>query len=110
MPTTDPPTIPSAEEIYHLLMGQIEPDLLRENLPLLTQKYASETPQDRAARKQRYIEAFRKYHEALQSFTADMQAKIKAYKREAARSLEEEDRRRTDEESVNAIEASFAVT
>ncbi len=46
------------EWVYNEIMRHIEPDLMLEQLPLLDQRYAAETPIDRLKRMKAYDEAF----------------------------------------------------
>lgn len=88
-----PPVIPSGQEIYDLLMGPIEPELLSTSLPTLNEKYKDETPEEAETRKNRYNAAFAKYHEAEKACFADLEEKVRSYEREALRSVEEASRK-----------------
>lgn len=75
------PTIPTKDELYDLLMSQIEPDLTNSQLPLLTQKYASETDTEHTERMVRYAKAFTAYYKALDAYFANLNAQIADYNR-----------------------------
>ena len=57
------------EEIYNLLMRQIEPELVTDMLPQLGELYPDETPAEWKKRQERYQRAFALYEER---FTALM--------------------------------------
>jgi hypothetical protein len=60
------------EWIYNEIMRFIEPDLLKENIPLLPLKYAGETPEDKAGRMRAYEEAFAAFDAAFTHATLDL--------------------------------------
>jgi len=57
--TQEPPVELTMEDIYNMLMYDIEPDLMTSSLPELDAIYADETDEEREARADRYAEAFR---------------------------------------------------
>lgn len=52
---------PTVEEIYNLLMSQIEPELTTDMLPQLGELYPDETPAEWRKRQERYQRAFQLY-------------------------------------------------
>ncbi|MBT3835219.1 hypothetical protein HOF56_03130 [Candidatus Peribacteria bacterium] len=101
MSQIDPPVIPSGQEIYDLLMGKIESDLLSKNLDGLEEKYKNETPEEKEERKNRYNKAFAQYHKELDEYLAGMNQKIVEYKRISIQSLEN---RNKEKEEVKLAE------
>lgn len=79
MKTAKNPAIPSAAELYDYLMGQIEPELVKKQIPLLKKKYAGETPEARKVRMERYKVAFKKYREALKKYMTNLHKEIYSY-------------------------------
>jgi hypothetical protein len=103
MSQIDPPVIPNGQEIYNLLMKDIESDLLPENLDILEGKYKGETAEEKRARKNRYNAAFEKYDKELDKYLKDLDQKILQYKKTAIKSLEEKNRS-TEDSDLSAIE------
>jgi len=82
--------MPSGEEIYRMIMSQIDPDLLRENLMTLNEKYKEESPEQTRARGERYDAAFRRYHEAFALYTTNMTTEVGTYVRTEIAKMEQE--------------------
>jgi|TARA_Y100000310_G_scaffold340271_1_gene435428 hypothetical protein len=72
--------MPSGKEVHDAIMIPIEPDLTTENLPLLDQKYANETPEELKNRKERYRIALQKYDIAFAEWLTGVNAKADQYK------------------------------
>ena len=87
-------------------MKQIEPELLSSSLPLLKEKYKNETTEQKEIRRKRYNAAFVKYDELYAVYIADMEARIRRYRREAMQSIEVWSQTR-EGEKLNDIAASF---
>lgn len=105
MPTPTPPPADNqvvAEQIYDLLMGQIEPELLLANIPVLDAKYAAETPEEHAVRMARYAEAYRKFDAALKAFKDDVNGRVKTAKRTSLKA-EEAQAKKEDEEELEKM-------
>lgn len=81
--------VPSGPEIYDRIMGQIEPELLSRNLPLLKEKYKGETPEQKAEREQRYAAAYAAFDAAFSKWVIDVNAAVAAYRRSVLRDAEE---------------------
>ncbi len=87
--------LPTGEEIYDMLMGSINPELLTANIPHLDEKHAGETEEERKARYERYQRDFAKYDAAFKEWTKKVDtvaAKLLKYalKSAEAKSREEE--------------------
>ena len=54
-------------DLYDLLMGEIEPDLMSAVIPKLAKLYAGETPGEARARAERYARAFATFDERLET-------------------------------------------
>ncbi len=59
----DESAILTGEQIYDLLMQDIEPELTTAQVNTLKEKYAAETPDEHAERMARYEQAFQEYEE-----------------------------------------------
>lgn len=72
--------LPSAQEVYKMLMAEIEPDLLLTEQELVA-KYSQETDEQRHARSERYSQAFaeydRQYAQYMQALTQDANMHVK---------------------------------
>ncbi|HVW67168.1 MAG TPA: hypothetical protein VHA78_05595 [Candidatus Peribacteraceae bacterium] len=105
--TPQPPKILRGQEIYDLIMSQIEPDLVSTQLPLLAQKYATETPEDKKARAQRYNKAFAEYDKKFQEYCDTWDADLRAYKRQAIQTIEKNAREGQETDQLASIEHSL---
>ena len=101
------PKVPTGEEIYNALMSEIEPDLVSNQIPLLDQKYAGETEEERKARMQRYTEAYAKYDAVSAKYIADLQAKAAAYKKAAYKEAEAKEQQK-EQATLAQLESHFS--
>lgn len=62
-------------------MGAIEPDLVSDSIPKLTETYAGETEQERSARMQRYEKAKKAYQRAADTWQKRVETAFASYKR-----------------------------
>jgi len=97
MPTLDPTSdldiqIPTGEEIYNAIMGEIEPELLSQNIPSLDEKYSGETEEERAKRLKRYQEAYKTYDEKYTKWIEGLKQLVEKARRHAIQSAEKESR------------------
>lgn len=90
------PPVPAAEDIYDMLMGEIEPDLVRNQIPLLGEKYKNETPEEKEQRSRRYLAAFEKFDAALKEYFRKYEEGIQRYKRNAAAYIESRSRQKEE--------------
>ncbi len=95
-----------AQELYNLLMAEIEPDLLLEKIPGLDAKYASETPEEKEARMKRYEAAYKKFDDEFNKFMADVDGKVRTSKREALKN-KEEDARQQEQHDIDSLASAF---
>jgi hypothetical protein len=95
-----------AEELYNLLMVDIEPDLLIENIPGLDAKYAGETPEQHTARMQRYDAAYKKFDEEFNKFMVDVDHKVRTTRRDSLHEKEQE-ARKDEENTINSLASAF---
>lgn len=108
---TDTSQIPAdnrvlAEEVYDMIMGEIEPDLLLKNIPLLDQTYAGETSEQHDARMHRYSVAYKKFDLAMAKFMTDIDGKVRASQREALRAKEAE-AKQEESNALNSITSAI---
>jgi len=100
---TEPPVIPSGEEIYDMLMGEIEPDLVLRNVEELDEKYKDETPEQTKDRADRYRGAWKTYKEKLTEFTSKLSREVSNYTHEQIKIFEAE-ANEVDEKVLSEIE------
>jgi hypothetical protein len=69
--------------MYDQIMGQIEPDLLTYQIPLLEKKYKNEKPEERAKRLEAYAKAFKIFDEAFKEMAGGIYAEVEQLKHAA---------------------------
>ena len=69
-------------------MGRIEPELTSTERPLLIEKYKNETPQQAAARAERYQKAFVEYDQQYAAYMQHQQGAIRSFQTGLLRSAE----------------------
>jgi hypothetical protein len=95
-----------AEQVYDMIMGSIEPDLLLKNIPLLDAQYASETKEEHEARMQRYAVAYEKFDAELQQFMDKVNTNVRTAQRQSLKEREEQERQR-DQEKLSSLASAF---
>lgn len=105
--TVTPPPIPTAEELYDSIMRGIEPELVRDQIPLLDEKYKDETPEQKTARMERYTKAFAAYDIAVEVTMKDLTAKVASYRRQALQEAENEEKGE-EQGKIRDIEQKFS--
>ena len=105
-PIPPPPRIPTGKEIYDSIMGEIEPELLSDNLPKLKEQYPDETPEQKKVRAALYNKAFAEYDKKFSLYMAELHGQVTHYRKQAVADLETRDR--TEEQSkMQAMESFF---
>lgn len=84
--------LPTGQQVYDALMGEIEPDLLTTSIPLLEEKHKGESDEERSMRYRRYEQAYEQYDQAFAAWSVTLQNAVHDYRREALRSAEEASR------------------
>ena len=105
-PRPHPPKIPTGQELYDAIMMNIEPELTTDIAKTLDAKYKDESPEDRAARNQKYDLAFERYEEAYKEYMATLDSQVHRYRREVLVHAEMEDRVQ-DEPLLDKISGFF---
>lgn len=91
-PAGQAPHIPTGQELFDVIMGNIEPELTSEGSKKLDQKYQNETTEELMARKKRYDLAFERYDQAYEGYIATLQAQMERFRKQSFVSAEMEDR------------------
>lgn len=81
-----------------MLMQHIEPELTTEGLKTVEEKYKSETPEEKEARKKRYALAFERYDQAYSEYVQTLQTQVTRYRKDSFEHVELEDR--SQEENI----------
>lgn len=102
-----PPKVLSGQEIYDLIMGQIDGDLTSTRLPLLSQTYMNETPEEKRARADRYTKAFAEYDKKFREYSDKWDADFRTYKRMAIQTIETKAREGGENDQLTSIENSL---
>ena len=79
-----------SEQVYDLLMADIEPDLLLATIPTLEKKYAHETPKEHEIRMERYQLAYKKFDETFKAFSVTINGSVRTIKQNVLRKKEEQ--------------------
>jgi hypothetical protein len=82
----------TGDELYNLLMLDIEPELTTALLPTLDEKYKDEAPEESKARAERYEKAFAEYDKKFEEYVSTAKQRIHERKREALTMAEGDDR------------------
>jgi len=94
------------EDLYNLLMVEIEPDLTTDMLPLLSEMYEGESAENRKARSERYAEAFEEFAIRFDKAMAIWKEQIHKFK-EKAFGIARERSGKNDVQALSDIERSF---
>lgn len=95
------------DHLYDAIMAEIEPELMSQLLPELDRIYAQETPEERAARMERYRKAFELCEERVQAVVGEWQAELEQFKRQAIAERKQESVTE-DQSALRNIEQSFS--
>jgi hypothetical protein len=106
-PTADMPVILSGQEIYDMIMSGIEPELTSSQLPLLDEKYVTETEDEKNARADRYEHAFEEYDKQFQAYSDKWADDLRKYKRAAVQSVEQAHRDTEENDRLASVQSSL---
>lgn len=95
-------------EIYDEIMASIEPELTSASLTTLAEKYANETPEEGAARAQRYDAAFTEYDKRYATYMADMGGKVRSLQRTVRAGIESDEHADEEQQSLTNLEATIS--
>jgi hypothetical protein len=96
-----------AKQLYDVLMAEIEPDLLLENIPGLDAKYAGEGTEEKKQRLQRYEAAYKRFDAEFNAFMADVNAEVRTSKRESLAAKESQSQS-SDQQAISSLESAFS--
>jgi hypothetical protein len=92
-----PPPVIGGDELYDRIMAPIDPELVTASLPTLAATYAAETPEQAAARAERYRVAFEEYERQFKAYGAEWMSQFTQYQHQALASLEHADRTKEEQ-------------
>lgn len=98
--------IPSGKEVYDSIMGNIEPELMTDNLGTLDEPYANESAEDRKTRYERYTQAFAEYRKQFTEWAGNLRQAVKTFRRSVITASETKSRA-DDEIAIAALEAQM---
>lgn len=90
-----------AQQLYDVVMRDVEPDLLSYNLPKLAEFYKDETPAEHSNRMERYRTAYTKFEQAWRDFLTKVQMQVTSGQKMALEQKEASDRA-SEQGSVHA--------
>jgi len=108
--TQNPPQVDNralAEQVYDMIMGEIETDLLLANIPLLDAKYSGETPDDHEARMERYQAAYKRFDSELQKFMDEVNGSVRSSQIKSLKEREQQDRQ-AEQDALQSITSAFS--
>lgn len=96
-----------AEQVYNMLMADIETDLLLGNIHTLDRAYSGESPKEHEARMQRYAAAYKRFDEAFNEFMNSVNGNVRATQRNALKSKEEQ-AKSEEKTTLTSLASAFA--
>lgn len=96
-----------AEQIYDMIMADIEPDLLLANIPGLDSKYAHESPEEHKERMKNYKRAYKEFDSKLAEFMGKIKKETRDSKREVMKTKEQKERH-AEEAAMQNLEQAFS--
>ncbi len=93
----------SAQWVYDVLMQEIEPDLVTDNLSRLDQIYSDETDVERTIRMERYQQAFEVLQECLEDLKTDCKMDVLHLQKEMNNVAHEDENDQT-QKAIDEIE------
>jgi hypothetical protein len=93
--------------VYDQIMAEIEPDLLTNVIPTLETKYAGETPEQAAARSQRYDAAFAEYDKRYAVRMTQMDGQVHTLQKTVRTGIET-DERHGEEDTLTTLESTIS--
>ncbi len=94
------------EEIYNILMSEIEPELMTGMIPMLDDLYIEETPEEKKERGERYARAFILFQERFQDFCGAWKQSLLSIKHHYVQKKEGQDQQE-DQYHMDELETSF---
>lgn len=106
MPTSTLPFLVSADVVYDMIMGDIEPELLTSELPFLPERYRAESAEEHANRMARYKAAYAAFDAEFLKRNLGWEHAFRSYRKEAL-GEQEAANRNVEQCTVQVLEQSF---
>jgi hypothetical protein len=101
------PVVEDGDALFDRLMGEIEPELTSSVYPTLAEKYKNETPEEKAARDERYTKATAEYEKRLAEYRTDWEASLHTFKNNVTSGLEQGDRK-DEQDNMQQLESMIS--
>ncbi|HCX21379.1 MAG TPA: hypothetical protein DHN29_05660 [Cytophagales bacterium] len=82
------PNISGGDEVYNMIMREIEIDLTTDNVSLMTEKYKDEAPEEKKERMERYKKAFATFTERYKEYQNKQTGDIRSFGKKLKTSVE----------------------
>lgn len=99
-------TLPDPVDVYDVIMGKIELDLVSTAIPLLDEKYKDETPAERKERFARYRWAFEEFKKQYAQWISKVSAFCNSL-RKTALHIAEDNTRDKEKSILTELESQF---
>lgn len=99
-------SFPTAEELYDTIMQQVEPELMRANLPTLDDPYQGESDVERKKRYERYSEAFAEFEKRKDTYMTKRREDLDEYYKNRMEQIEAASQKK-DAAVLARLEANF---
>jgi len=90
-----------------MIMQEIEPDLVTDQIELMGEKYKDETPEQKKARGERYQKAFAEYDVRYAQYLTEQQTTVHSFKRNLIASVEKNSSD-DDQAKIDSLESAFS--
>jgi hypothetical protein len=97
----------SAEQLYDIIMYEIEPELLSTMIPLLPDLYRGESASQHEARMERYRQAFRIFTERFEKLLVLWKGELEKFRKEVFREVEAKVQAEEGRGPISRIEDPF---
>ena len=82
------PVIPSGQEIFDMIMKDIEPDLISTNVNTLEEQYGTEPEEQKKARLEKYKLAFAEYDKRYKEYMDELTKDVSEYTKYEMKKIE----------------------
>ncbi len=105
-PITTAPALPDGTTFYDAIMREIEPELTSDQLALLEERSAADTPEQKAERQARYKAAFEVFDRRFDQEMTTLERQVHTFKSESQKQAELANRQK-EQVDMAALESSI---